>query len=198
MNTLENRKVQNTDTSVNHQYIGEDDFEGIPCYVFRMQATIGKKVNTYTLTVEQKTSAPKRYEMRGYDTLLGSHYDKYEILYTMFNATTLSDDVFEIPKGMTCHGMPVPGMESNIRVNPMRDFFGPIGEDRVHEAFKEFIKKYKRKYGEKDYAEFERRKGYYRNTLRWIHSQNRENKEALYAINFLADYKDAKEYFGGC
>lgn len=100
MNTLKNRKVQNTDTSVNHQYIGKDDFEGIPCYVFRMQATIGKKVNTYTLTVEQKTSAPKRYEMRGYDTLLGSHYDKYEILYTMFNATTLSDDIFEIPKGL--------------------------------------------------------------------------------------------------
>ena len=69
---------------------------------------------------------------------------------------------------MKCHGMPVPGMESNIRVNPMRDFFGPIGEDRVYEAFKEFIKKYKRKYGEKDYAEFERRKGYYRNTLRLV------------------------------
>ena len=59
----------------------------------------GKKKNTYTLTVDQESNAPKRYEMLGYDSLFGSHYDKYEVLYDYFDSSVPSDDIFKIPEG---------------------------------------------------------------------------------------------------
>lgn len=64
-----------------------------------MTDTIGKKSNVYTLTVDQKNNYPKRYEMLGYDTLFGSHYDKYEILYTSFTIEVPTEDIFKIPAG---------------------------------------------------------------------------------------------------
>ena len=43
---------------------------------------------------------PVRYEMLGYDTLLGSHYDKYTVLYTTFESGVPPDEVFEINSSM--------------------------------------------------------------------------------------------------
>lgn len=59
-------------------------------------------MNIYTLTVDQEKKHPKRYEMLGYDTLFGSHYDKYEVLYNAFDIVVPSEEIFEIPKGMAC------------------------------------------------------------------------------------------------
>ena len=82
------------------QYIHNEKFSGIPCYVFQLKTTIEKKVNIYTLTVKQEDGVPMRYEMLGYDTLLGSHYDKYVVLYTSFVVAVPADDVFKIPSSM--------------------------------------------------------------------------------------------------
>ena len=57
-------------------------------------------MNIYTLTVKQEDGVPMRYEMLGYDTLLGSHYDKYVVLYTSFVVAVPADDVFKIPSSM--------------------------------------------------------------------------------------------------
>ena len=57
--------------------------------------THGKKKNTYTMWVDSETSAPVRYEMMGYDTLLGSHYDKYYLDYSNFQNKTLNASVFD-------------------------------------------------------------------------------------------------------
>jgi hypothetical protein len=64
---------------------------------------MGKKVNVYTLTVDQANKVPKRYEMLGYDTLFGSHYDKYEVLYTHFDNTAPTEETFKIPKGTSTY-----------------------------------------------------------------------------------------------
>ena len=55
-------------------------------------------MNTYTMHVEATADGakPKRFEMMGYDTLLGSHYDKYYIVYTAFDAT-VPDKAFDLP-----------------------------------------------------------------------------------------------------
>ncbi len=66
---------------------------------------------------------------------------------------------------MDCHGFPGPGAESAVLTNPMRDYFGPEDEDRVHHVFKDFLKQYPRKYVH-DESEFERRKGHFRQNLR--------------------------------
>jgi hypothetical protein len=68
---------------------------------------------------------------------------------------------------MTCHGFPGPGAESAVLANPMRDYFGPEDEDRVHHVFKDFLKQHPRVYAH-DPSAFERRKGHFRQNLRYI------------------------------
>ena len=58
------------------------------------------KVNTYTMYASVTESPdPVHYEMRGYDTLLGSHYDKYEIDYADYSPHAPPPDIFDI-KGL--------------------------------------------------------------------------------------------------
>ena len=65
---------------------------------------------------------------------------------------------------MTCHGFPGPGAESVVMANPMRDYFGPENEDRIHHVFKDYLKQYPKDYA--DSFEFEVRKGHFRQNLR--------------------------------
>ncbi len=43
--------------------------------------------------------------MLGYDTLLGSHYDKYEVLYTYFDIGVPTEEIFKIPEGNVIHAL---------------------------------------------------------------------------------------------
>ena len=56
----------------------------------------------YTMTLQQESDIvkPVRYEMFGYDSLIGSHYDKYYIDYLNFHTDNFSDTEFDPPKGM--------------------------------------------------------------------------------------------------
>lgn len=66
---------------------------------------VGHKKNTYTLWVtraESKRGAPVtpvHYEMKGYNTLLGSHYDKYIVEYKEFSPQ-VDPKVFALPEGL--------------------------------------------------------------------------------------------------
>jgi hypothetical protein len=62
---------------------------------------IGDKKNTYTLYINSKTGEPLFYEMIGYDTLLGSHYDRYYIEYFNFKLDDISPSVFSLPTSIT-------------------------------------------------------------------------------------------------
>lgn len=66
--------------------------------MWQMANKVGNKKNTYTLWVDKKSGNPMRYEMIGYDTLLGSHYDRYYLTYDSFQAT-VNDTDFNLPKG---------------------------------------------------------------------------------------------------
>jgi hypothetical protein len=44
--------------------------------------------------VDSKSQAPVRYEMLGYDTLLGSHYDKYYLDYSNYKAGPVNATAF--------------------------------------------------------------------------------------------------------
>ena len=49
--------------------------------------------------INSKTGEPLFYEMDGYDSLLGSHYDKYYIEYYNFKDNDdIPASVFDIPK----------------------------------------------------------------------------------------------------
>jgi len=54
----------------------------------------------YTLWQSTVTQLPVRYEMMGYDNLLGSHYDKYYIDYIHVDVEKSFDDaIFKTPPG---------------------------------------------------------------------------------------------------
>ena len=58
---------------------------------------VGQKKNTYTLWVDKTNGDPVRYEMMGYDSLIGSHYDKYYLDYEGYKADiSFSDAVFSV------------------------------------------------------------------------------------------------------
>ncbi|UYV66645.1 26-29-p [Cordylochernes scorpioides] len=69
------------------------------CEVWRQVTTEGSKENRYTLWISRDGSGnavPIQYEMMGYDSLLGSHYDKYMVAYGLYSTDPFSDDVFTI------------------------------------------------------------------------------------------------------
>lgn len=84
------------------QYIGKTTYGGVDCQKWQYVEFIGHKKNSYTMHLTMDNN-PVHYEMMGYDTLLGSHYDKYEMKYADFSGTAPSEDIFNIPEGK--HGL---------------------------------------------------------------------------------------------
>ena len=61
------------------------------------------KVNTYTMYVTPSDPAfPVHYEMLGYDTLFGSHYDKYEVDYADYSPRMPPVGVFDLSGLFAC------------------------------------------------------------------------------------------------
>lgn len=80
------------------QFLREEYYQGRYCAVWQNITRWAQKKNVYTLWVTNSSCgvAPVHYEMRGYNSLLGSHYDKYEISYTDFD-NSFPSSVFELP-----------------------------------------------------------------------------------------------------
>ena len=47
-----------------------------------------------------KEAVPVRYEMRGFNTLLGSHYDHYYLEYDWYSFEAPSPNVFEVEQSI--------------------------------------------------------------------------------------------------
>lgn len=92
----------------NFQLAGTEDMLGMKCDKFVYEETIGQKSNKYTLWVRYKKS-PKypasrmpiavRYEMRGFNSLLGSHYDHYYLDYDAYSHEDIPNEIFEVDPG---------------------------------------------------------------------------------------------------
>lgn len=85
-----------------------EDLLGWKCDKFVYEQTIGQKTNQYTMWVRYVKSpkypssrqpVPVRYEQRGYNTLLGSHYDHYRLDYNSYVHDDIPDDIFEVDEG---------------------------------------------------------------------------------------------------
>ncbi|XP_011660799.2 crustapain [Strongylocentrotus purpuratus] len=145
------------------------------------------RTSTYTFAVTTTTPPrPVQYRMMGFDSLLGSHFDEYIIDYDFYDeATAISDDIFSIPKNLTCAGFPGPGVEQKIKGNPMREMVNPEMGDRLHQLFDEYKQKYDKSY--KTDLEHVQRKGHFTKNVRMIHSINRANLGYVLDINHMAD-----------
>ncbi|XP_061192572.1 digestive cysteine proteinase 1-like [Saccostrea echinata] len=147
----------------------------------------GKKKSTYTMWVDSATNAPVRYEMMGYDSLLGSHYDKYYLDYSNFkNETSFNATVFNYTSfGLSCSGFPGPGFsERKVLMNPMVEYIHNY-DNHVEEMFIKHKQKHAPKYSSiKEHAQ---RQHIFRQNVRFIHSKNRAALGFSLAVNHLAD-----------
>ncbi|XP_067316659.1 digestive cysteine proteinase 2-like [Anolis sagrei] len=168
--------------------VGLDYYKGQHCTVLESVSYWGKKKNTYKLWVSNASTdpVPVHYEMWGYNTLLSSHYDKYEIDYTSISRSFPSS-IFDLPHGVQCSHWPEGGPEHRILANPMQEFVGATGDiGRVHDhLFHHYKEKFQKTY--KSEEEVAHRKRNFIHNIRYIHSKNRANLSYKLAVNHLAD-----------
>jgi len=179
-----------------YQYAGEDQLNGAQVDKWIYKTHKGKFVtNTYTFySSSGGQPTPLRFDMMGYDSLIGSHYDHYFLAYDKYMPGPSDPAVFD-PMGVTpkpasaCHGFPGPGMveahmEGHSHHNPMAEY---INDDdaHVHGLFQRFVKKHSKNYTQsQDQAT---RKNVFKHNLRFIHSKNRAGLNFSLAVNHLAD-----------
>ncbi|KAJ6663436.1 hypothetical protein lerEdw1_009515 [Lerista edwardsae] len=170
--------------------VRQEHYKGRDCTVLESVSYWGKKKNTYTLWVAADASLkhiPVHYEMKGFNTLLGSHYDKYEIDYTSFSPSFLPD-VFRLPPDLKCEHWPGAGPQHRLMANPMQEFVGGTGEiSRHHEhLFHHYTEKFRKRYNSE--KETEHRKHNFIHNMRYVHSKNRANLSYKLSVNHLADH----------
>lgn len=176
--------------------IGEEMINGVQCEKWRLVEAFGEKKNKYTLWIKYKKSPylprmkepiPVRYEMKGFNSLLGSHYDHYYLDYDWYSFDAPSSDVFNIVENTTCVSFPGPGDKHIYTFNPMREYIHN-SDEHVNVAFDDFKKAHKKDYvNELDHL---KRKEIFRQNLRLIHSINRANLGYKLDVNHLADRTD--------
>lgn len=90
------------------QLAGTEDKLGLKCDKFVFEEVIGQKNNKYTLWVRYKKSPkypssrmpiPVRYEMKGFNSLLGSHFDHYYLDYDSYSHEEIPNEIFEVDTG---------------------------------------------------------------------------------------------------
>lgn len=179
------------------QLAGSEEKAGAKCDKFVFEETIGQKTNLYTLWVRYKKSPkypasrmpiPVRYEMKGYNSLLGSHYDHYFLEYDHYSHEDIPNEIFEVELDKPCVGFPGPGNGHHATFNPMKEFIHPT--DTVHHDIElaKFLAKHGIEYGNETETEY--RKSIFVNNLRFIHSKNRAGLGYSLGVNHLSDKTD--------
>ncbi|XP_021934298.1 digestive cysteine proteinase 1 isoform X2 [Zootermopsis nevadensis] len=178
------------------KFLGEELVNGLTCEKWQLLETKGMKVNKYTMWIRYKkspkiqgvkVSIPVRYEMKGYNSLLGSHYDHYYLEYDWFSSDTPNPNVFRVSDNMTCTSFPGPGDRHIYTFNPIKEFIHNY-DDHVETAFDHFKHRHDKDYS--DELENAQRKETFRQNLRFIHSKNRAGHSFQLGVNHLADRTD--------
>ena len=66
---------------------------------YQSSLTVGHKLSTYSLFIRKSTKTPYLLRFIGFDRLLGSHFDEYDIFYDNFILKTPDEKVFNVPGG---------------------------------------------------------------------------------------------------
>ncbi|KAJ0171348.1 hypothetical protein K1T71_012898 [Dendrolimus kikuchii] len=128
------------------------------------------------------------YEMKGFNSLLGSHYDHYYLEYSDYDIDDIDPDVFNYETGLKCSTFPGPGHLHFATFNPMKEFVHPVHDAHISDEFSRFKSKHKKNYASD--VEHEKRLNIFRQNLRFIHSKNRARLGFTMSVNHLADRTD--------
>ena len=106
------------------------------CEEWEYRVNLGEKDNKYVFILKRDADGnaiPVFYLMMGYDSLMGSHYDKYEVFYESYWTNKIDPKVFDIYQKYECRGFPGPGKQAAALMNPMREFilndYGHVDEN---------------------------------------------------------------------
>ncbi|CAF1371257.1 unnamed protein product, partial [Didymodactylos carnosus] len=172
------------------EYMGLADWRGVQCKMYQSIDQTGDKRSTYTYYINAENNHPIHYEMFGYDTLIGSHFDKYYIDYFNYDEDKIDEKIFQITDSMKCTGFPGPGDEHRVLFNPMSEYINHHGsyEDHAEQSFDTFKKHHNKKY--KDTKEHRQRLATYRHNMRYVNAKNRAGLTYKMRLNHLADRTD--------
>ena len=116
-------------------------------------------------------AVPIFYEMKGFNTLLGSHYDHYYLEYATFSTDKPDPKKFDYnDDSVKCHGFPGPGFDHTYTMNPMREYI-KHHDNHVKEAFNDFESKHGKQY--RNAQDRSNRRDIFAQNMRFIHSKNR-------------------------
>ena len=162
------------------------------CDDWQLTVTRLNKTSVYDYYISRETGLPVRYQMMGYDSLLGSHYDLYQVDYLN---VTQGDNIF--PAGifdqpnMKCGAFPGPGAS---HVNPMAEismyYPGGLPQGIVSEEYADFLATHGKSYATDE--ELRAREMHFHKNKHFVLSHQRKYRvgEASYTVglNFLADH----------
>lgn len=169
-----------------------NEHAGDTCNTWVYTNSVGNKTNTYTFwaLAGEQGSTPVRYEMMGYDSLFGSHYDQYLLDYGVVDTDPIDPEVFAKPNptAITCNPFPgTPGMAA--AGNPINEWntqpHKKAEHTHVDRAFTEWTHTHGKRYPSALHRE--QRKRNFHNNLRFINAHNRQGKTYKVALNHLAD-----------
>lgn len=161
------------------------------CELWKLESQVGEKRNKYRFWLKRGKlgrAIPVHYNMEGFNSLFGSHYDKYEVSYKNYRLQ-LDDSIFDVPENLTCTGFPGPGAGQMSHLhNPMAEFINDeqSREELVDKSFDHFKKGHGKQY--QNETEEETRKVHFRHNHRFIESNNRKNLLFKLKVNHMADW----------
>ncbi|GIQ83180.1 peptidase C1A [Kipferlia bialata] len=168
----------------NWNYQGTKTVRGIKVYHYSMIEVDGEgnnqKTNNYDMFVGMDR-APVRFEIRGYDSVFGSHFDLYTLEYYTFVANYNQEGVYDRP--MLCSA---PSLRSNnVGESPMLADLRQIHPRNVAARFGSFEQRYNRSYASE--TERVRRQGIFARNLDRINELNSRNLGWTASVNRYAD-----------
>uniref|UniRef100_A0A146M0W9 Counting factor associated protein D n=1 Tax=Lygus hesperus TaxID=30085 RepID=A0A146M0W9_LYGHE len=179
----------------NFTCIGHGVINGIQAQQWTFVEENEEKTSEYIMWIKLKNAAktgekiavPVYYEMKGYNSLLGSHYDHYYLTYQAYNPEAPADSVWQPPSKMECTGFPGPGVKTVATFNPMKEFIHNY-DHHINDAWNDFLTTHRREF--KEPSEHALRKHIFKQNHRLVHSHNRAGQGYMLALNHLADRTD--------
>lgn len=164
------------------------------CELWKRTTSFGDKKNTYKFWVKRvdNQAIPVQYYMQGYDTLLGSHYDRYDFKYVKYEPNASKELDFSFDSKVRCESMPGPGNSESERAhmivqNPFHELITePHRYDHIEYQFSEFKKVHNKNYNDNEVAERKAQVNLLHNS-RLINSHNRKSKHYKLKVNKFAD-----------
>lgn len=90
---------------IEFECVGADTIDDEPAEKWQLVETVGQKINKYTMWLKYKDdpdntgvkiAVPVKYEMKGFNSLLGSHYDHYYLNYHFYDTSAIPEETFQL------------------------------------------------------------------------------------------------------